>query len=131
MTMAKREEREGGKVTASPRAARIVIVLGRAKRVDLKPLVAALTANSAADRIALLPVCSSLIDPQLRVAVRAAAADSDSPPTRIDLDEAPPTTPPMAGRINRRFQAPFSITDSVAALNRLAKVNSQLRRLTT
>jgi len=39
MTMAKREERESGKVTASPRAARIVIVLGRAKRVDLKPLV--------------------------------------------------------------------------------------------
>src|SRR5207247_682431 len=50
----------------------------RNRSVDVKPLVAGLTANSAADRIALLPVCSSLIDPQLRVAVRAAAADSDA-----------------------------------------------------
>ena len=39
MTMAKREERENGNVTASPRAARIVIVLGRGKKLDLKPLV--------------------------------------------------------------------------------------------
>ena len=50
----------------------------RNRSVDVKPLVTALAGNSAADRIALLPVCSSLIDPQLRAVVRAAAVDADA-----------------------------------------------------
>ena len=50
----------------------------RNRTVDIHPLIEALNRNSSAARIALLPVCSSLVDPQLRGAMLSAANDSDS-----------------------------------------------------
>ncbi|MGA2863809.1 MAG: HEAT repeat domain-containing protein [Verrucomicrobiota bacterium] len=46
-------------------------------RLDAAPLVNGLAAGSAAARIALLPVCSALADPQVRAALRAALDDSN------------------------------------------------------
>jgi len=47
--------------------------------VDPSPLVQALATNSAEGRIALLPVCSGLADPQVRAALRTALGDTDAP----------------------------------------------------
>jgi len=46
-------------------------------RLDAAPLVNGLAAGSAAARIALLPACSALADPQVRAALRAALDDAD------------------------------------------------------
>jgi HEAT repeat protein len=45
--------------------------------LNLEPLVRAATSGSAEARVALLPVCTGLIDPKLRPVVRAALASSD------------------------------------------------------
>ena len=49
----------------------------RRGRVNVEPLLQGLATAPADARIALLPVCSGLIDPKVRTALRAALADPD------------------------------------------------------
>ena len=49
-------------------------ILTRRGRVNIEPLVQALATAPTDARIALLPVCSGLIDPKVRAALRAAVA---------------------------------------------------------
>jgi len=52
-------------------------IQSRQGAVDAQPLLKALATGSAAARIALLPICSLLIDPQVRAALRNALEDKD------------------------------------------------------
>ncbi|MGO8930480.1 MAG: HEAT repeat domain-containing protein [Limisphaerales bacterium] len=52
-------------------------ILTRRGRVNIEPLMQALATAPTDARVALLPVCSGLIDPKVRSALRAAVAASD------------------------------------------------------
>jgi hypothetical protein len=52
-------------------------IQARRGRVNIEPLVQGLATGSTEVRVALLPVCSGLTDPEARKALRAAAADSN------------------------------------------------------
>jgi HEAT repeat protein len=52
-------------------------ILARRGKVNVEPLVQTLATAPSQTRIALLPVCSGLIDPKVRTALRTAVADSD------------------------------------------------------
>jgi len=51
--------------------------LTRRGRVGLEPLLQALATGTPETRIALLPICSGLVDPKVRAALRTAVAESD------------------------------------------------------
>ena len=54
-------------------------ILTRRGKVNVDPLLQPLANASSDSRIALLPVCSGLIDPQVRAALRAAIASEEPP----------------------------------------------------
>jgi HEAT repeat protein len=60
-------------------------ILAKTGRLDAEPIAKAITTGSPQDKIALLPVCSGLIDPEVRAALRASL---DNPPNAQVRDAA-------------------------------------------
>ena len=52
-------------------------IIAKSGHLDAEPIAKAITTGSAPEKIALLPVCSGLVDPEVRVALRAALKDPD------------------------------------------------------